>query len=150
MAKTATEKYQTQQIMTASPARLVAMLFEKAISCLNEAIRAIEAGDIQARWKSNSRAMEIINHLLTTLDMEKGGDIAKNLDQIYRFMLARLPQVDINNNPAPARDVIGLLEPLRRSWQAVANQGNPKQAAAPSPVQPDEAGPAIQKVALSA
>ena len=65
MAKTATEKYQTQQIMTASPARLVAMLFEKAISCLNEAIRAIEAGDIQARWKANSRAMEIINHLLT-------------------------------------------------------------------------------------
>ena len=148
MAKTATEKYQTQQIMTASPARLVAMLFEKAISCLNEAIRAIEAGDIQARWKSNSRAMEIINHLLTTLDMDKGGDIAKNLDQIYRFMLARLPQVDINNNPAPARDVIGLLEPLRRSWQVVANQGNPKQATAPS--QPDEAGPAFQKVALSA
>lgn len=148
MAKTATEKYQTQQIMTASPAQLVAMLFEKAISCLNEAIRAIEAGDIQARWKANSRAMEIINHLLTTLDMDKGGDIAKNLDQIYRFMLARLPEVDMNNNPAPARDVIGLLEPLRRSWQAVANQGNPKQATAPS--RPDEAGPAFQKVALSA
>lgn len=148
MAKTATEKYQTQQIMTASPAQLVAMLFEKAIHCLNEAIRAIEAGDIQARWKANSRAMEIINHLLTTLDMDKGGDIAKNLDQIYRFMLARLPEVDMNNNPAPARDVIGLLEPLRRSWQAVANQGNPKQATAPS--RPDEAGPAFQKVALSA
>lgn len=149
MAKTATEKYQTQQIMTASPARLVAMLFEKAISCLNEAIRAIEAGDIQARWKANSRAMEIINHLLTTLDMEKGGDIAKNLDQIYRFMLARLPEVDMNNNPAPAREVIGLLEPMRRSWQTVANRGNPKEPVQ-QPAQLDEAAPAIQKIALSA
>ena len=72
MSKTAADKYKTQQIMTASPARLVAMLFDKAISCLNDAIRAIEAGDIEARWKANGRAMEIVHHLLVTLDMEKG------------------------------------------------------------------------------
>lgn len=112
--------------MTASPARLVAMLYEKAISCLNDAIRAIEAGDLEARWKANTRAIEIINHMLTTLDMEKGGDISKNLDQLYRFMLARLPEVDMKNNPDLAREMISLLDPLRKAWTVVADRGTEK------------------------
>jgi len=123
MAKTATEKYQIQQIMTASPARLVAMLYDKAISCLHDAIRAIEAGDIEARWKANTRAREVIAHLLSTLDMEKGADIAKNLSQLYRFMLTHLLDVDLKNNPTPAREVIKLLEPLRKSWHLIAERG---------------------------
>jgi flagellar protein FliS len=163
MTKTATEKYQRQQIMTASPARMVAMLFDKAISSLQEAIRAIEVEDIQARWRGNKRAMEIVQHLWATLDMEKGGEIAANLDQIYRFILNRLPQVDMNNDPATAREVIGLLEPLRRSWHEVANRPNPLQAGADpaktaqpaaKPAQPasgkDEAARVSPGIALSA
>lgn len=129
--------------MTASPARLVAMLYDKAISCLNDAIRAIEAGDLEARWKSNTRAIEIINHMLITLDMEKGGDISKNLDQLYRFMLARMPEIDMKNNAALAREMIGLLEPLRRAWNVVADNGDKKAPVAATPVQRPEAGIAI-------
>ncbi len=154
MAKTATDKYQLQQIMTASPARLVAMLYDKAISCLNDAIRAIEAGDIEARWKANTRAREVITHLLSTLDMEKGADIAKNLSQLYRFMLKHLLDVDIKNNPVPAREVIRLLEPLRKSWHIIADRGGQDAPAATPPQRPEVAatpqqGPDI-KIALSA
>jgi flagellar protein FliS len=133
MTKSATDKYQRQQIMTASPARLVAMLFDKAIACLNDAIRAIEAGEIEARWRANKRAIEIVEHLWGTLDMEKGGEIAANLDQIYRFLLSHLREVDLQNNPQPARDAIALLEPLRGSWHTVADRAarpDPKDAAA--------------------
>ena len=144
MDKYASQKYQTQQIMSASPAALVAMLYDKAISSLQEAIRAIEAGEIEARWRANARAMEIINHLWVTLDTERGGEIAVNLDQLYRFMLARLPEVDLHNNPGPAKDAINLLEPLRRSWHEVATQPNetaPKAGAAqPSPQPPSGDG----------
>lgn len=157
MTKNAADKYQVQQIMTASPARLVAMLFDKAISSLHEAIRAIEAGNVEARWRANGRAMEIVSHLWATLDMEKGGQIAANLDQLYKFMLERLPDVDLHNNPGPARDVIGLLEPLRKSWHTVASQGGAKPAAVPAqpaaqPAQPAPAqsAPATQRLALSA
>lgn len=122
MARNVTDKYQTQQILSASPAKLVAMLLGKAISSLHEAIRAIEAGEIEERWRANSRAMEIVNHLWSTLDMEQGGEIAANLDQLYRFIIRLLPDVDMKNDPKPARDVIGLLEPLRRSWETVAAQ----------------------------
>jgi flagellar protein FliS len=140
MARNVADKYQTQQILSASPAKLVAMLLDRAIGSLHEAVRAIEAGEIEARWRANERAIEIINHLWMTLDLEKGGEIAANLDRLYRFMLARLPEVDIHNNPGPARDVIGLLEPLRRSWHTVAERTK-----GPAPV--GQATPAGQSAA---
>ncbi len=50
MDRHVSQKYLTQQIMTASPAKLVAMLYDRVISLLSEAIAAIEAGDIERRW----------------------------------------------------------------------------------------------------
>ncbi|MBX6323215.1 MAG: flagellar export chaperone FliS, partial [Rhodospirillaceae bacterium] len=97
--------YQSQQLNGASPALLVAMLIEKAIVSLKEAIRAIEANDVQARWQANNRASEIINHLWLTLDTEAGGEIAQNLDRLYRFMMNHLVKVDLRNDPQPAAEV---------------------------------------------
>jgi flagellar protein FliS len=115
--------YRDQEILTASPARLVAMLYDKAVSCLHDAIAAIEAGDIERRYKSTTRASEIITHLAVTLDMERGGEIAKNLEQLYRFMLKHLLDVNIRNDAKAAADVIKLLEPLRASWHQLAARG---------------------------
>jgi len=106
--------------MTASPARLVVMLYDRAIQSLNEAIKAIADGDIQRRWEANKNANEIITHLAMTLNFEEGGQIALNLNDLYRFMLRTLVNVDVRNDPQPARDVIKLIEPLRASWDQLA------------------------------
>jgi flagellar protein FliS len=111
--------------MTASPAKLVAMLYDKAILSLRETIHAIEKGDIQARFNANKRAGDIITHLWTTLDIERGGEIAANLSRLYSFMLSRLTFVDVRNDPEPAREVIALLEPLRESWNQIARGDKP-------------------------
>ena len=143
--------YQTQQVNGASPALLVAMLIEKAIVSLKEAIRAIEANDIQARWKANNKAGEIINHLWLTLDTDNGGDIADNLDRLYQFMMNHLMGVDMRNDPQPAREVIELLEPLCISWRELARRGErvpvnpnaaplPAAATAPAPAPVAETG----------
>ena len=106
-------KYLTQEIMTASPAKLVSMLYDKVRLSLKEAIAAIDAGEVEARWRANARAMEILSHMWSTLDVEKGGEIAQNLESLFSFMLSRLPEVDFRNDPEPAREVIELLEPVR-------------------------------------
>ena len=113
-------KYLTQQVLSASPAKLVFMLYERAIGSLKEAIAAIEAGDIEGRWRANNRAVEIVSHMWSTLDMENGGEISENLDRLFSFMLMRLSEVDLRNDPTPALKVIELLEPLRDSWYALA------------------------------
>lgn len=117
------QQYQTQKIMTASPAMLVFMLYEKAIGCLKEAVNAIQTGEIESRWKANKRAMEIIEHMQMTLDTEAGGEIAANLNGIYGYLLRELPKVDLKNDPAPAERGIKLLEPLCESWRQIADQG---------------------------
>jgi flagellar protein FliS len=126
-------KYRTQQVMTASPAQLVYMLYDRAINSLKEAIAAIEAGQIEARWRANNRAIEILNHLWSTLDLKAGGEIARNLDRLYPFMTMRLVQVDLRNSPQPAREVIALLEPLRDAWRDLAQGSAPESNAARQP-----------------
>ncbi len=123
MTRNASQEYLTQQIMTASPAMLVFMLYDKAISSLMEAVTAIKNDDIDTRWRTNRRAMEIVYHMQATLNMELGGEVSENLDRMFSYILLRLPEVDLNNDPKPAHEVISLLEPLRASWQELVNRG---------------------------
>ena len=116
MSQSVLHNYLTQQIMSASPAKLVAMLHDKAITSLQEAVAAFELGDVQARHDANSKASDVIAHLWGTLDLEQGGEIAANLGRIYDYMIRRLADVDFKQDPEAAREVIGLLGPLRKSW----------------------------------
>jgi flagellar secretion chaperone FliS len=113
-------KYMTQQVMTASPAKLVFMLYDRAIVSLREAIKAIEIGDVERRWKANNRAVEIVSHLWSTLDTENGGEIAKNLENLLPFITRQLTRVDLNNDAGAAEEAILLLEPLRDAWREIS------------------------------
>ena len=112
--------YGPEQVMAADPVTLVAMLYDKAVLSLKAAVQAIHKDEIEVRWKNSHRAREIINHLFTTLDLEKGGEIASNLEALYAYMLQRLLDVDVKNDARAAEEVIELLEPLRASWSELA------------------------------
>lgn len=116
------QHYRAQQIMTASNVQRVVMLYDGAITALGEAIRAIEEKDIARRHRANRKACDIIEHLMMTLDEERGGQIARNLDQLYRFMLQHLLNVDLHNDPKPAQEVIELLKPLAQAWRDLDRQ----------------------------
>jgi len=146
-------KYLTQQVMTASPAKLVSMLYDKVVISLKEAIAAIENGQIETRWRANARATEILSHMWATLDVAKGGEIATNLDQLFSYMLSRLPEVDLRNDPAPAREVIELIEPLRDSWRELAKRetgGGRADAASPQAKTSDDMPKAVPSTSFSA
>ncbi len=110
-------KYVTQQVMTATPVKLVFLLYERAITSLREACHAIDNDEVETRWRANNRAIEIVSHLWSTLDIDRGGNISKNLGELFPYIITRLAEVDVNNDRAPAEEVIGLLEPLRDSWR---------------------------------
>jgi len=149
--------YLAQQLAAASPAKRIAMLHDRAIGVLHQAVAAIEQGDIQRRWTANNKAGEIIETLWRTLDTERGGEIAANLERLYGFMLQHLTAVDMRNDPKPAQDVILLLEPLRQSWYELVGReeagGRALEAAASADRRPpgaDSADPHAAKVAMSA
>jgi len=136
-------KYVTQQVMTAAPATLVFMLYEKAITSLHEACNALDKGEVEPRWSANNRAIEIISHLWSQLNMEHGGEISKNLSELFPYMITRLADVDVFNDRSAAEEVISLLEPLRDAWRDLARTNQGTEAETPKPSN-QTTGPAPQ------
>ncbi len=115
-------KYVANQVLTASPVELVLMLFDEAIRSLKKADTAF-ALDTPARFelinKHLTHTQDVIRELLYSLNMEKGGEVAKNLDRLYAFMLVHLTQSNVQKNPQPAAEVREMLTTLREAWQVV-------------------------------
>lgn len=111
--------YQESAILTASPERLVVMLYDGARRFLYQAAaamrdeRAVEAGE---RLR---RAELIIEELLTTLDLERGGGIAQNLQGLYVFFLSHLAEAHRGQDADALDWVNGQLAELREAWAGV-------------------------------
>tara|TARA_Y100001960_G_scaffold63790_1_gene66917 strand:+ start:1120 stop:1527 length:408 start_codon:yes stop_codon:yes gene_type:complete len=119
MSTNAADHYRQQQILNASPAERVVLLYDGAIRFMMIARKAIEDNQIQVRYDNTVKARNIIAHLQETLDMEKGGEIATNLDNIYAYLLAQFPEVDKNSIEA-VDEILKHLKILRESWAKIA------------------------------
>lgn len=112
------EEYQVNQVATANPKQLVIMLYEGAIRFLEEALQNI--GNFRKYDVVNTkilRAQDIINELMVSLDMEKGGEIANNLLSLYVFMKKELLEANINKDKTRVERVIKMLVDLKSAWE---------------------------------
>ena len=66
------------------------------------------------------RSASVSMALYGSLDEEHGGEITRNLSQLYMFCLRRLPRVDLKNDATPAQEALEILEPLAKSWRELA------------------------------
>lgn len=114
------KEYLERQIMNASPVERIVLCYDGAIKFLSAAKRAIEEGNIQERYNNNKKAGDVIAYLMDTLNMEKGGEVAERLRQVYSYMLRRLMDVDLKNDVLAIDEVVAQLRDLRASWEKVA------------------------------
>ena len=122
------------EVAYASPHRLVQMLMEGALEKVATAKGCIERNDLEGKSRQITWAMSIINGLRTSLDMDAGGAIAVNLDDLYAYMTRRLIDASAQNDANALSDVIDLLLEIKGAWdampEAVRNVGGTKYAAA--------------------
>ncbi|WP_334188508.1 flagellar export chaperone FliS [Noviherbaspirillum sp.] len=122
-------------VAAASPHKLIVMLFEGAMVAISAAIQQMQAGDVQAKGKSISKAITIIDEgLRASLDKKVGGEIALNLDSLYEYMSNRLVIANLKNQPAILDEVYQLLRGLKDAWESIAPTQST--ASAQPPVQP--------------
>ncbi len=112
--------YKENSVTTQSKERLVVMLYEGAVKFLNMAKKAIEEKDFAGKNTYITRAQDVIDELNAVLDMDNGGEIAKNLRSLYLFMHRHLSQANLHCNVQKIDEVINLLEELNQSWRVVA------------------------------
>jgi flagellar secretion chaperone FliS len=112
-------QYKRSNIETASKLDLVIMCYEKAILCLEQTKEHIKEKEFEKKVAKFQKALDIISELQCSLNMEKGGQVAKNLDALYSYVTKRLIVGDIQKNLAVFDESIHILSELLESWKAI-------------------------------
>ena len=121
-ASRAAQTYRRVESESRSPLELVVMLYDGAIRFVNDAREAHARKDLRGRGQALSKALAIISELQNTLDMEKGGEVAEHLDNLYNYINARLLDVTLKQDVGACDEVHKLLSTLRDGWAQAASQ----------------------------
>jgi flagellar protein FliS len=117
-------------VADASPARLVQIMFEHALAQLVTAQGCMERiqgnlpwREVKAKGTAIGKAVRLISQLDGSLDMARGGEIARNLRNLYGYMLNRLTTANVNNDPAIVAEVMSLLRTIKVGWDPLVKDG---------------------------
>ena len=119
--------YKKTNVSTASQGRLVVLLYEGAIKQLTAALSYINSdgkvipANIEKFGICIQKTQAIITELQVSLDMEKGGEIAKNLMSLYLYFNEELVDASITKNRKKIEFVLNMMSQLVASWRVVAN-----------------------------
>jgi flagellar secretion chaperone FliS len=118
---TANAAYTEAAVMTASPERLVVMLFEGALGFLARAGAAVRIGDQKRANENVRRTIAIIDELNLTLDMSQG-EISTQLRSIYLFCKRQLTLAGVTGDAAQIETIAGFLDELRTAFAEIADR----------------------------
>ena len=125
---TADQAYRRQAAQSVTPLHLVVALYEQLVADLRRALAAHQSGQIEARAHEIDHALVVLGYLQGTLDMDRGGEVAANLEQFYNLLRASLLRADPLTFPAVIDKQISNLLLLREAW-AQLDAGLPPQIA---------------------
>jgi len=122
IAERAATNYQRQEILSESPTALVARLYDMAGLEVARAQAAAAQGEWAVKGKAVHRASLCISQLQCTLNLEEGGEVARNLDRLYDYLNRRLTEAHLTNDGAIFGEVAQHLSELGAAWRDVARR----------------------------
>ena len=108
-------KYKQMQINTASPGKLILMLYQGAIGALKKASDLLDKKDYGGKGDCLIKAQDIIMELNMALDMS-AGEVSSSLRQLYTYIHRRLVDANLNMEKQGIEESISLLEGLYEAW----------------------------------
>jgi len=108
--------YREAAVQGSSPVRLVVLLYEQLIQDLRRALVALENNDITARTREINHAIVVLGYLQGTLDKERGGAVALNLERFYNQTRTGLLEAHCQQSPTLLERQIKLLMQVRQAW----------------------------------
>jgi flagellar protein FliS len=119
------KNYLAREVESASPAKLVLMLYDGALSAIRKAEIEIDAKRVPEAHHQLIKAQDIILALANGLNMEAGGSIAQSLYLIYDFIYDALVRANLKKDPEPLQKVKEILTTIRDGWDDGVVQGKP-------------------------
>ena len=109
----------TSSVACASPHQLIEILLDATLEKLAETKGAMLRCDIKTKAESLKRAIDIIVHLQASLDFEKGGSIAVQLDDLYTFCTNRLALANAQNDVSKLDEVYRVVAEIKLGWSDI-------------------------------
>lgn len=138
----AAQAYFATQVTTTSQSDLLLMLYEGAIKFLNQAKAKIDEKNYAQKGILISKAMDIIGELDSSLNSERGGEVAQNLHQLYFYCNARLLRANMDMNNTLVDEVIRILTSLREAFEIIKDD-------APQVAPPAAPAPQVRHMAMA-
>ena len=111
------KQYQANNVNTATPEKLMIMLFDGALQFLQKAKNAINENNLKERAKNIDGARKIIRELMRTIDLENGNDVSKQLFRLYNRMAMNLIKANVQRNVSKIDEVITDITNIRWGFQ---------------------------------
>jgi len=108
--------YREAAVAGASPVRLVILLYEQAVEDLRRALAAQGRGDIEGRTREIDHALVVLGHLQASLDKDRGGQVARNLERFYEQLRAGLVEAQFQQSVAMLEQQIAHLMLVHEAW----------------------------------
>ncbi|MCX7642571.1 MAG: flagellar export chaperone FliS [Armatimonadetes bacterium] len=119
-----TNPYLQQMVETATPLQLIGLLFRRGSELMDEAEQALTEHDFEKADEALTKAQKVVAELISSLDMEKGGEIAVNLRRLYTFVWERLLHANLRKSIEPLQDAKQIWSQLSQLWEQVeSNEG---------------------------
>ncbi len=124
----AAQKYLATQVTTTDQGQLLIMLYDAAIKFLNQSKAMIDEKNYAQKGILISKALDIISELASSLNKDKGGDLADSLNQVYLYCNTRLLMANLKMDKGIIDEVIKILSGVRDAYAQIMKEG----ATAPS------------------
>jgi flagellar protein FliS len=108
--------YREADIGTADRGKLILMVYDHCITWVRKAEEDLQAKNFESMSKAIQRAQRGLNELMSTLNMEKGGEVARNLFRLYDFYARHLTRAMRERSALALRDVAAMMTRLREAW----------------------------------
>lgn len=117
------QAYKKNKYETASPHRLIVMLYEGAIRFANQAIDSIEKQDIEKKNTSIQRFQDIIYELMSCLNFKEGKEIANNLFSLYEYIIQLSTNSNTKNDAVYLQEAITIITEIKEAWEQIGKEG---------------------------
>jgi len=107
---------QTQVATTTNQKELIIMAYDGILRFLNQAKEHMDNQEIESKYNALSRARAIIQELASTLNMDAGGEIARNLWNLYLFFMEKISEANLTNQTEHIDGIIPSIKELRDAW----------------------------------
>jgi len=118
------QDYLTSVVESASQLQLIVMLHDGVIRFLQQGKDCLLRNDIGEASERLLKAKAIVTHLLSSLQEDKGGVIAKVLRQLHLFCFEQITDANLKKDPAPLDGVINVFSVLRGGWHELSNRSS--------------------------